>query len=213
MKGERFLAVILSYLSQMAIPGSLGVLLWLIFRPLRLSFRRRKNLQPGPYRERGLLILFLFLAGLLGLTLTPPGFWTDWMEGNRPALLRPFQGGINLIPFRKSWALFCYYVRHGLWDAVWVNFPGNVVIFLPIGLFTGLLSDKPRWWKGTLWSFLLSFGIEIEQLFVSRGTDIDDMILNTLGGLGGYLLYLLLFRIDPDFTDKFKYVKVESFHE
>lgn len=109
----------------------------------------------------------------------------------------PFRGGINLVPLRESAALLRYYVRHGLWDAVWINFPGNIIMFLPIGLFAGLLADKPRWWKGTLWAFALSFLIEFFQLFVSRGTDIDDLILNTLGGLLGHWAYLLIRRAAP----------------
>ena len=68
---------------------------------------------------------------------------------------------------------------------------------MPIGLFAGLLADKPRWWKGTLWAFGLSLFIEFFQLFVSRGTDVDDLILNTLGGLLGHGVFLLLRRVSP----------------
>lgn len=75
-------------------------------------------------------------------------------------------------------------------------------MFLPIGFFAALLSDKPRWWKGPLEAFGLSLFIEFFQLFVSRGTDVDDLILNTLGGLLGHWVFLLLQWSYPGFVQK-----------
>lgn len=75
-------------------------------------------------------------------------------------------------------------------------------MFLPIGFFAALLSDKPRWWKGTLWTFGVSLFIEVFQLFVSRGTDVDDLILNTLGGLLGHWVFLLLRWSCPEMVQK-----------
>jgi len=149
-----------------------------------------------------LLLLFMFVAGLLAITLTPAGFWPAILQGRPPRLPEPFQGGINLIPFHRSWELFQYYLHHGLWEAIFINFPGNIVVFLPIGFFAGLLSDKPRWWKGTLWAFGFSLFVEVFQLFVSRGTDVDDLILNTLGGLLGHGVFLLLRRVCPGVVKK-----------
>ncbi len=188
----------ISYLIQMALPALLGSFLWAVTRPVRRRRLARKGLRSGLYREPALLLLFMFVSGLLAITLTPAGFWSDIFTGLLPQLPKPFQGGVNLIPFRQSWDLLRYYIRHGLWEAILINFPGNIVVFLPIGFFAGLLSDKPRWWKGTLWAFGFSLFIESFQLFVSRGTDIDDLLLNTLGGLCGHGLYLLFHWACPD---------------
>lgn len=190
---------IVSYLVQMALPALLGALLWAVSLPVRRRSLARKGQRPGPYREGALLVFCMFLAGLLALTLTPAGFWNAVLAGQRPQRPQPFQGGVNLIPFHRSWDLLCYYVRHGLWTAVWVNFPGNIVMFLPIGFFTALLSDKPRWWKSTLAAAVLSLFIEVFQIFVSRGTDVDDLILNALGGLLGHWVFLLIRKLDPNF--------------
>lgn len=129
---------ILSYLVQMAFPALLGALVWLIWRPWRKKRLAAHGLISGPFREGALLLFFMFLAGLLALTLTPAGFWSSILRGKRPHLPPAFQGGVNLIPVRESMALLRYYVRHGLWDAVWINFPGNIAMFLPIGFFAGL---------------------------------------------------------------------------
>ncbi len=181
----------------MALPAAFGALLWRVTYPIRTRRLRLQGQRAGKSREGALLLLFMFLSGLLALTLTPHGFWPALLQGRRPPLPPPFRGGVNLIPLRESWALLRYYIRHGMWGTIWINFPGNILMFLPIGLFAGLLTDRPKWWKGTLWAFSLSLFIEVFQLFVSRGTDIDDLILNTLGGLLGHWAYLLLAKYRP----------------
>jgi len=196
----------------MLFPALLGAALWLVLRPVRRLRRAGRGLLAAPYREGGLLLLFMFAAGLLGLTLTPPGFWSlTFFGGGRP-FPAPFSGEVNLTPFVRSLELLRFYVRHEMWSAVWINFPGNVVMFLPAGFFAGLLADKPAWWKSTLLCAIASLFIETFQLFVARGTDIDDLILNTLGGLLGHGLYALLARLFPDLPAKFQCVKVDSPH-
>lgn len=204
------MGAVASYFIQMILPAFAGGLLWGLTRPWRRYRLSQKGFQAGPYREGALLFLFLFLAGLFALTLTPAGFWSSLLRGEPPHVPPAFQGGINLIPFQQSYQLLCYYVRHGLWDAIWINFPGNILMFFPIGFLSGLLMDKPRWWKGTLITFFLSLFIETFQLLVSRGTDVDDVILNTLGGLGGYGMFLLLRRIDPNFIRQCTKLRKES---
>lgn len=177
------------YLCRMAAAGSIGLLFWAVLRPWRRGRRRAKGLHPGPWREGALLLFHMFLAGLLVLVLTPPAGW---------AYSAPFQGTVNLIPVQESVRLFRFYLKNGMWTAIWVNFPGNILIFTPVGFFAGLLSDRPRWWKGALWSLALSAFIETAQLFVCRGTDVDDLLLNTLGGLLGYGCFCLLRRLSPE---------------
>ena len=52
--------------------------------------------------------------------------------------------------------------------------------------------------------FCASFSIEFCQLFVNRSTDVDDLILNTLGAFAGGLIALLLRRLAPRFTKRFQ---------
>jgi glycopeptide antibiotics resistance protein len=74
---------------------------------------------------------------------------------------------------------------------------GNFVMLLPLGIYLPLLYTKLRkaysFFAVLLISFLVSVGIELLQLATSyRSTDIDDVILNTLGGGAGFLIYLLI---------------------
>lgn len=192
------MGAISTYFVRMVLPALLGALCWAMTRPLRRGWRKKRGYLPGPYREGAVLVLFMFLSGLLWLTLTPPdlGYFLRTGRWMYPPGI-PFQGGINLIPVAESWRLFRFYLEKGMWSAILINFPGNIVMFMPIGFLGGLLSDKPRWWKGTLWAFALSLFIETAQLFVARGTDVDDLILNTLGGLVGHALFLLVRQFAP----------------
>ena len=176
------------YLLQMLLPGCLGALLWRLTRPLRPG----KGLAPGSAREGALLVYFIFTAGLFALTLTPAGFWTDVLLRHQlPQAPRFSLERVNLTPIRETWKQYRYYARRGIWSFLVINFLGNIVMFMPNGFLTALLMARPRWWKSVLATLGLSLLIETCQLFVNRGTDVDDLILNTLGGLCGYWVFFL----------------------
>jgi len=76
-----------------------------------------------------------------------------------------------------------------------INLFGNIAIFMPTGIFVGLMfRSKLLGFVGScMTSFMLSMGLECSQLVFSMGTfDVDDLILNTMGGVLGYLVFLIL---------------------
>lgn len=77
--------------------------------------------------------------------------------------------------------------------AVLTNLLGNILIFIPFGFFLPMGSTKKSFVLTALFSFFLSLGIETFQLLTKIGSfDVDDLLLNTLGGIIGYLLYRIL---------------------
>ncbi|MEY9093660.1 VanZ family protein [Paenibacillus sp. RC84] len=71
----------------------------------------------------------------------------------------------------------------------WVNFAGNILIFMPFGMLLPLLlrGMSNPWSKVFMLSFTFSLGLETSQLILTIGTfDVDDLILNTFGGLLGH---------------------------
>ncbi|WP_052421293.1 VanZ family protein [Paenibacillus sp. FSL R7-0273] len=75
-----------------------------------------------------------------------------------------------------------------------VNLVGNIALFIPFGIFIALLSSnrKITWFGVMLRSFGLSAVLECAQGLFSIGTfDVDDLLLNTLGGVIGYGLFRL----------------------
>lgn len=105
-------------------------------------------------------------------------------------------GGLNLTPLKVISQTRYEVLVNGNWDYFLINFVGNIVMFLPIGFCLPLLwRVKARW--GVLAGALISLFIELSQLRLARGTDVDDLILNTLGAFLGALLFLLLHRLAP----------------
>jgi len=74
---------------------------------------------------------------------------------------------------------------------------GNFVMLLPLGIYIPLIYKRFRkaynFFVVLLISFLVSVGIELLQLATSyRSTDVDDVMLKTLGGGAGFLVYQLI---------------------
>lgn len=85
------------------------------------------------------------------------------------------------------------------------NVLGNVCLFMPFGFFLPLVYRKLRTFKTCLLlSFFMSFSIEASQyLFANRIFDIDDILLNTVGGILGWILFKnLYFIVDRLFLRK-----------
>ena len=74
-----------------------------------------------------------------------------------------------------------------------VNFLGNIVAFIPIGMIPPLARPRrPSAWQAAWFSLSLSAMIEAVQYGSGRRVaDVDDLILNTLGGVLGYCLLRL----------------------
>ena len=96
----------------------------------------------------------------------------------------------NLVPFLE--------IRRGLENIDKVGYyyviVRNVVALMPFGFLLPLVSEhKVNTWKAFCGSLLLSLTAESIQLVSKTGAfDVDDLILNTLGGLLGYFVYYLL---------------------
>lgn len=71
------------------------------------------------------------------------------------------------------------------------NLAGNVLVFVPFGI---LLPWADGWYRA-FWRvlggvFVFSAGIEVFQLLTALGAfDVDDILLNCLGGMAGYWIY------------------------
>lgn len=78
----------------------------------------------------------------------------------------------------------------------------NIIMTVPFGILLPLLIPKINFKKTVLYTFLFSLSIETTQLLMclifkanAWFFDIDDLITNTLGGVIGYLLYLIFQKI------------------
>ena len=99
---------------------------------------------------------------------------------------------ISAISLRK-FKRFCRY-RYILGNkAFFINVFGNVIAFMPMGFLQPLLSDRQRRKiLVVLNCFIVSLLVETIQLVFKIGCfDVDDLFLNTLGGLFGLMIYFV----------------------
>lgn len=82
-------------------------------------------------------------------------------------------------------------------NIILTNLLGNIVVFIPLGYLLPSLSMFFRnWLKIIIVSCILSMVIEVTQGYLQIGVlDVDDVILNVLGGLSGYIIFILLKHI------------------
>lgn len=109
------------------------------------------------------VLFVLYINAMLGVVGIPSAQFIRW------------DPEINWIPFRD------------FSSANIVGMSLNILMFIPFGAFLPIYFG--RFWKMSTTVFagaFMSFTIEVLQLFTFRLTDIDDLIMNTLGTLLGY---------------------------
>jgi len=72
------------------------------------------------------------------------------------------------------------------------NVLGNVLLFIPFGYFVNKILKNKSMIVATFITLITSTSIELIQMNIGRSFDIDDIILNFIGGLIGYLVYKFL---------------------
>jgi glycopeptide antibiotics resistance protein len=119
-------------------------------------------------------------------------FLGAWLIGTLAFTLRaanPLPGQVvtdNLVPF-ATMRIYLANLDTPFWQSQAV---GNVLLLLPVGLFGPLaIPWLSRWWRVLLVATVFSVSIELAQLAIpDRSADVDDVMLNALGALLGYLL-------------------------
>jgi len=132
------------------------------------------------------ILFVLYIAGLVYFL-----FFAEMLD--RTEIERSYH--YNLIPFREIRRFIVYADLLGS-VAVISNLFGNIAIFMPFGFLVPILGRKKRkFWFTALASFELSLSVECIQLITKTGCfDVDDIFLNTIGGILGYLVYALMQR-------------------
>lgn len=128
-------------------------------------------------------ILFLLYVGFLIYFL----FLAEWY--GRTGVSEEYRYNLEL--FREIKRFIIYRDQLGAF-AVFANLAGNILIFVPYGFFISMASRSRGFFKTLFFSMGLSLCVEITQLFSRVGSfDVDDILLNTVGGVVGYIIFLI----------------------
>ena len=156
---------------------------WLTVRIILWITRRRIDWK----QEAKLLLMYVNLAVIFRFTFFP----FELVDGRVQPLIFDaadcFPPNVNLIPFTN---LFVFDTKRELL----VNLIGNVAMFIPSGVILPIICSRPdRFWKVLAAGAGISLCIELLQLpFAARVSDVNDLILNTVGVIIGYGLYALV---------------------
>lgn len=155
------------------LPAVIITVIWLIFKVANIIFiNKRFDLK----REIVNLLFFISVMAIIGLTLFPLEIATG-SEYHSPN---------NFVPFASINEL----INHFYFMVPLKNILGNIVLFVPLGF---ILSLKFKQINNLLSVVLIgifsSTLIEFTQLLLpNRAFDVDDIILNILGSMIGFLI-------------------------
>ena len=97
--------------------------------------------------------------------------------------------GVNFTPFKE---MFRYTFGS---QKFMKNIVGNIILFIPFGFFTSYYLNHKKAIVPAFITLVVSLCAEGIQYHIGRIFDVDDIILNVLGGFLGYLLFVALSAI------------------
>lgn len=161
--------------------------LWVIVYPILCVFvpcivyqilASRTQCEPGTLSVRHRIWSYIFILYIF-LVLEITGIGSIWDIGRYGTIIRIEE--INWIPF-ESEGIMTYLL--------------NVILFIPLGFLLPLIWQNYRHLLPTaVIGASFSFAIEIGQLFNRRQTDIDDLLMNTLGTIFGFGIWAIFYRV------------------
>ncbi len=183
----------------------LSIPIIVLFRWFRIRSLKKMAMQTTVWHEVGIGLFLMSIVFFSSITFfphimlysRPPFISIDWYVGIVPE-------NINLIPFRVFQDFYHEVIIDRNIDYLITNILGNIVGVLSFGFFLPLLWERMTFPKTILIAFLFSLFVELNQLPLGRGTDIDDLWINTLGAIFGFLVFLLFQKCLPQFTKKFR---------
>lgn len=166
-----------------------GIVIWIGIRSLIL-LKGKKYRMISIHRELLINLMVVYVILALSLTIFP----IDIIWGGTTEKFRP---SVNIIPFIE---VFRNFFRSPFSLAfrtriLLTHFAGNLLLLMPMGIFVPILWIKARSFKRiVIIGALVSLSIELLQyalayLGYGRVADIDDLILNILGVMIGYMIF------------------------
>lgn len=151
----------------------------LIYLPVFFICRKKHGKEP--------FLRHLVRYALIGFTISLVYLTILWY-GIEYLFQRPDYYFLNLTPF--VWLKETYEMG---WSKMIEQILLNIAMFAPLGfLLPAVFAGARKWYKTLLLVAGISLFIETVQYFIGRSSDIDDLIMNTIGGIVGYALFALL---------------------
>lgn len=136
-----------------------------------------KNVRVKSNRVHHIIWVYIFILYCYTAVQDVAGIGTIWDMLSYDGI----SGGINFIPFQSE-GVTTYIL--------------NIIMFMPLGFLLPLIWAEYRsFLKTAIVGLFFSLAIEICQLFNLRHTDVDDLLMNTLGAMLGYVIWYLFHKV------------------
>ena len=159
---------------------------------LRLSYLLKNKEKIVLYREIMMLVFIIYILCLFQVVTFQDD--VSWASN-------------NFIPFKEI-------MRYKITNRLFIkNVLGNMIMFLPFGFFTSLYLKSEKITLPLLLTLIASLSIEIVQMIIGRVFDVDDIILNLIGGVLGYFIYSIFRNMSnhlPSFCKKEWFLNIVS---
>ena len=149
------------------------VIFTIILSSTRITYLIVKKEKFVLYKELSYLLFVIYLLSLF--------YIVTFQDDN--------YGTSNLVPFKE---MFRYRITSRLFVK---NIIGNILLYMPFGFFITAYINERKIFPTVLLTFISSLSIELVQLLIGRVFDIDDIMLNLLGGILGACIYVWLDRL------------------
>lgn len=154
---------------------------------------KSKNLQYKSILTYHFIWVYIFLFYIY-LAISVAGIGSIWDIGQYGNIIRIEE--INLVPFSSSGA---------------TTYILNIIMFMPLGFLLPFIWSKFRnLSKVFCVGLCFSLAIEFCQLFNHRATDIDDLMMNSLGAVLGYLIWLSLINLVKNSSRSHIFVSIDK---
>ena len=150
---------------------------------------KSEDLKEKTYLIPHLIWVYIFLIYIY-LAFSVAGIGSVWDIGQYGEIIRIEE--INLIPFNSE-GIRTYIL--------------NIIMFMPLGFLLPLIWEKFRNTVKVFYTGLgFSLAIEICQLFNHRATDIDDLMMNSLGAVLGYFIWVCVSNLFNSISEKYAFI-------
>ena len=140
-----------------------------------MSYKSRKKI-----RAIGKILFVLYVGFVIWFLI-----FSDWY--GRTGTMQEYHYNLELF---KEIKRFWNYRKQVGYLAMFTNLFGNVLIFVPFGFFLPMASKYRSFFSTMFAGFGLSLCVEVFQFITRVGSfDVDDLLLNTIGGIVGHIIY------------------------
>ncbi len=156
----------------------------IVIVPIRLLYLKQQERDIIIYKELFYLSIIIYLLALINIVTFENT--TLYYTTN------------NFTPFKEI-------LRYDLGSRLFIkNIIGNIVLFIPYGILATYFLRLKKVSYFLLIVTITSLLIESTQLLIGRIFDIDDIILNVVGGLSGYVIYKISSLLYDKVPSKYK---------